>query len=395
MYLAYLLLVTGLTISTVAIYYSVIGMAAIFAAAPIPIYIMGTTLEIAKLVGASWLKAFWVRAPRFIKLYMVMAIVVLMTITSIGIFGFLSKAHLDQNIVSGNVIDKVSILDEKIKTQRDNIDTARKALTQMDVAVDQTMERSTNVKGSNRAVQIRRSQAKERTLIQNEISTAQLEISKLTEEKAPFARDLRKVEAEVGPIKYIAALIYGDNPSQNILEKAVTWVIIMIVVVFDPLAVVMLLAAQMTFVWATEDKKSIAADQPLGAYISDTELWDLYDSTDIIDEEHTIINDLNVSEDFDISKKPAIIEELDITEETDISGDIANQSSRLRPIDQLYKEYADNQFADIIVDSIQEPELDNFIKESKVKPRFNNYSYDKLKYFAERIIEIKPNYNKR
>lgn len=395
MYLAYLLLVTGLTISTVAIYYSVIGMAAIFAAAPIPIYIMGTTLEIAKLVGASWLKAYWVRAPRLIKLYMVMAIVVLMTITSIGIFGFLSKAHLDQNIVSGNVIDKVSILDEKIKTQRDNIDTARKALTQMDVAVDQTMERSTNVKGSNRAVQIRRSQAKERTLIQNEISTAQLEISKLTEEKTPFARDLRKVEAEVGPIKYIAALIYGDNPSQNILEKAVTWVIIMIVVVFDPLAVVMLLAAQMTFVWATEDKKSIAADQPLGAYISDAEIWDLYDSNDILDKEPTIINDLNVSEDFDISKKPAIIEELDITEETDISSDIANQSSRLRPIDRLYKEYADNQFADIIVDSIQEPELDNFIKESKVKPRFNNYSHDKLKYFAERIIEIKPNYNKR
>lgn len=255
MILAWLLLLTGLTISAVAIYYSVVGLAAIFAAAAIPIYIMGSALEVAKLVCASWLKANWERVPRLMKTYMTIAVVVLMFITSMGIFGFLSKAHLDQSIISGDVVDKVAILDEKIKTQRDNIEAARKALRQMDESVDQTMARSSNEQGADKAANLRRSQQRERTRLQTDISTAQKEIAKLNEERAPIAKDLRKVEAEVGPIKYIAKLIYGDNPDANLLEKAVTWVIIVIVFVFDPLAVIMLLAAQMTFQWHREQKQ--------------------------------------------------------------------------------------------------------------------------------------------
>ena len=249
MTLAWLLLLTGLTISAVAIYYSVIGLAAIFAAAAIPVYIMGTTLEVAKLVCATWLKANWERIPVLMKLYMTTAVVVLMIITSMGIFGFLSKAHLDNNLIGGDVVDKVAIIDEKIKTQRDNIETSRKALLQMDAQVDQILGRSADEKGAERAVQIRRNQAKERTRLQSEISASQSQITKLNEERAPIAKDLRKVEAEVGPIKYIAKLVYGDDPDANLLEKAVTWVIIVIVIVFDPLAVIMLLAAQMTFQW--------------------------------------------------------------------------------------------------------------------------------------------------
>jgi hypothetical protein len=249
MILAWLLLLTGLTISAVAIYYSVVGLTAIFAAAAIPIVVMGTTLELAKLVCASWLKANWERIPILMKTYMTVAVVVLMLITSMGIFGFLSKAHLDNNLISGDVVDKVAILDEKIKTQRDNIEAARKALIQMDSAVDQTMARSTTEQGADKAANLRRAQSRERGVLQNEISKAQGVIAKLNEERAPIAKDLRKVEAEVGPIKYIAKLIYGDDPTENILEKAVTWVIITIVIVFDPLAVIMLLAAQMTFGW--------------------------------------------------------------------------------------------------------------------------------------------------
>jgi hypothetical protein len=261
MILAWLLLLTGLTISAVAIYYSVVGLAAIFAAAAIPIYIMGSALEVAKLVCASWLKANWERVPRLMKTYMTIAVVVLMFITSMGIFGFLSKAHLDQSIVSGDVVDKVAILDEKIKTQKDNIEAARKALRQMDEAVDQTMARSTDEKGADKAAALRRNQARERTNLQNDIAKAQKAIAALNEERAPIAKDLRKVEAEVGPIKYIAKLIYGDNPDANLLEKAVTWVIIVIVFVFDPLAVIMLLAAQMTFQWAREQKtEEMASD---------------------------------------------------------------------------------------------------------------------------------------
>jgi hypothetical protein len=257
MILASLLLLTGLVISGVAIYYSVIGLAAIFAAATIPIYIMGGSLEIAKLVCASWLKANWERAPNFIRSYMLVAIIVLMFITSMGIFGFLSKAHTDQTLVSGDVTSKIAIYDEKIKTAKDNIDANRKALKQMDEAVDQVMGRSQDEKGADKAVSIRRGQQKERTRLQSEITAEQKTISQLSEERAPIAAEVRKVEAEVGPIKYIAAFVYGDNPDANLLEKAVTWVIILIVVVFDPLAVIMLLAAQMTFGWLKEEKLKV------------------------------------------------------------------------------------------------------------------------------------------
>ena len=257
MILAWLLLLTGLLISAVAIYYSVIGLAAIFAAATIPIYIMGGSLEVAKLVCASWLKANWDRAPRFMKYYMITAVIVLMVITSMGIFGFLSKAHTDQSLVSGDVQSKIAVYDEKIKTSKDNIEANRKALRQMDEAVDQSMARSTDERGANRAVSIRQSQQRERVRLQTEITAEQKNIAKLNEERAPIAAEVRKVEAEVGPIKYIAAFIYGDNPDANILEKAVTWVIIMIVVVFDPLAVIMLLAAQMTFGWRKEEEEQL------------------------------------------------------------------------------------------------------------------------------------------
>jgi hypothetical protein len=250
-----LLALAGLTLSAVAIYYSVIGLTAVFAAAFWPIVVMGTTLELSKLVAASWLKAYWTQIPRAMKIYMSTAVVVLMIITSMGIFGFLSKAHLDQNIVSGDVQSKIAIYDEKIKTAKENIDANRKALKQMDEAVDQVMGRSSDEKGAEKAVAIRRSQAKERARLQSEIATEQKTIAALSEERAPIAAEVRKVEAEVGPIKYIAKLIYGDNPDANLLEKAVTWVIMIIVFVFDPLAVLMLLGAQMTWKWHRERKE--------------------------------------------------------------------------------------------------------------------------------------------
>ena len=255
MILAYLLLLTGLTISAVAIYYSVVGLTAIFSAAAIPIIIMGSALEVGKLVCASWLKQNWERAPRFMKYYMVTAVIVLMLITSMGIFGFLSKAHNDQTLVSGDVGSKIAVYDEKIKTSKDNIDANRKALKQMDEAVDQVMGRSQDEKGADKAVAIRRGQQKERARLQAEITAEQKTISQLSEERAPIAAEVRKVEAEVGPIKYIAAFIYGTTPDESMLEKAVTWIIILIVIVFDPLAVIMLLAAQMTFSWKKEKEE--------------------------------------------------------------------------------------------------------------------------------------------
>ena len=259
MILAWLLLLTGLTISAVAIYYSVVGLAAIFSAAVIPIIVMGSALEVAKLVCASWLKANWSQAPRLMKVYMTVAVIVLMLITSMGIFGFLSKAHSDQSLVSGDVLSRINIYDEKIKTSKDNIDANRKALKQMDESVDQVMARSSSETGADKAVGLRRSQQKERARLQSEIQAEQKTISGLNEQAAPIRAEVRKVEAEVGPLKYIAAFVYGET-DETVLEKAVTWVIITIIVVFDPLAVIMLLAAQMTFGWKKEHTSGLVKD---------------------------------------------------------------------------------------------------------------------------------------
>jgi len=255
MILAYLLLLTGLTISAVAIYYSVVGLTAIFSAAVIPIIIMGSALEVGKLVCASWLKANWERVPRFMKIYMSIAVVVLMLITSMGIFGFLSKAHNDQNLVSGDVQSKIAIFDEKIKTARENIEADRKQLKQMDEAVDQIMGRSSDEKGADKANAVRKSQQKDRVSLAKDIEAQQKLIASLNDQAAPIRAEVRKVDAEVGPIKYIAAFIYGTTPDASMLERAVTWIIILIVIVFDPLAVIMLLGAQMTFGWAQEQKE--------------------------------------------------------------------------------------------------------------------------------------------
>ena len=288
--LAYLTLLCGLTISAVAIWYSVAGLVAIFAAAVIPIIVMGTVLEVSKLVATIWLKWNWKRAPLLIKTYLLTAIAVLMLMTSMGIFGFLSKAHLDQAVPTGDVVSKVALIDEKIKTERDNIETARKALAQMDAQVDQVLGRTADARGAERAVQIRRNQAKERTALQADIAKAQTSIAKLNEERAPISAELRQVEAKVGPIKYIASLIYGDNPEENLLERAVRWVIIVIVLVFDPLAIVMLLASQHSFQWFRQEDEQKEDEQKEK---DTTEDDSPPEPTDVVDTETPTVTDSN------------------------------------------------------------------------------------------------------
>ena len=262
MILALLTFFTGIAISSIAIYYSVLGLTSIFAAAYIPIVVMGTVLEVSKLVTAWWLKANWQRAPYSLKSYLSLAVVVLMLITSMGIFGFLSKAHSDQGLVSGDVAAKIAVYDEKIKTAKENIEANRKQLKQMDDAVDQIMGRSTSEQGADKSNAVRRSQQRDRAALAKDIEANQKLIASLNEERAPIAAEVRKVEAEVGPIKYIAALIYGDNPDANLLEKSVVWVILTIVFVFDPLAVLLLLASQMSFQWLKEDPKDTPPEEP-------------------------------------------------------------------------------------------------------------------------------------
>jgi hypothetical protein len=253
MFLSYFTLFVALSLSAVAAWYSIIGLTAIFAAAVVPIIIMGGILEVAKITITVWLHEYWHRCRLLMKLYLVPAVALLMIITSMGIFGFLSKAHLDQAVPTGDVQAQVALLDEKITTQRDNIETARTALKQMDSQVNELLTRSVDDRGAERAVQIRRQQARERAALQADIAKSQAEIAALNQQRAPIAAELRKVEAEVGPIKYIAALIYGDDPDANLLEKAVRWVIILLVVVFDPLAIMMVLAATESLKWRREN----------------------------------------------------------------------------------------------------------------------------------------------
>jgi hypothetical protein len=263
-FLAYLALFSGITLSIVAEYYSILGLTSIFSAAVIPVIIMGIVLGIGKVSATLWLKQNWTIAPWTIRVYLISAITVLMLITSLGVFGFLSKAHSDQSLVSGDVQSKIAIYDEKIKTARDNIDANRTALKQMDEAVDQIMGRSQDEKGADKAVGLRRSQQKERVRLQSEIAAEQKTIASLNEERAPIAADVRKVEAEVGPIKYIAQFVYGET-SEGLLEKAVTWAIILIVVVFDPLAVILLLSSQISFQnFREREKELVEGNSPRG-----------------------------------------------------------------------------------------------------------------------------------
>jgi hypothetical protein len=262
--MAFLLFFTAFVLSGIAAYYSVIGLIAIFSAAVIPVAIMGGSLEAAKLVVASWLYRYWKSIPFLMKAYFTSALVILMLITSMGIFGFLSKAHSDQSLVSGDVTAKIAVYDEKIKTAKENIDANRKALKQMDEAVDQVMGRSTDEKGADKAVALRRAQQKERGRLIAEIETYQKTVSSLNEARAPIAAEVRKVEAEVGPIKYIAAMIYGDNPDENSLERSVRWLIILLIAVFDPLAVLMLIAANLTMIKQKEWREKPAYEKDDG-----------------------------------------------------------------------------------------------------------------------------------
>lgn len=260
MFLSYLTLFIALCLSAVAAFYSIAGLTAIFAAAVIPIIIMGGILEVAKIVTTLWLHEYWRQAKLSLKLYLVPAVAVLMLMTSMGIFGFLSKAHLDQTVPAGDVSAQVSLFDEKIKNERDTIANARTLLNQLDKAVNDigsAPDREVNgrvISSAERALTVRRQQARDREALSKTIEAAQARIVKLQEERAPIASQARKVEAEVGPIKYVAALIYGDNPDTNTLEKAVRWVIIMIVVVFDPLAIMLLLAATESLGWSRKKK---------------------------------------------------------------------------------------------------------------------------------------------
>ena len=253
MIFAIMILLTALLLSSVAAVYSVTGLIAIFPGSEWAIIIMGGTLEVSKIAATVWLHKYWHRATIQFKLYLVPAIAVLMIITSMGIFGYLSASHLAQGLPSGDIMAQVQLLDDKIKTELYNIEANKKTLQQLDSQVDQLLSRTDSERGATHAVKIRSQQVDERRLLQESVAQSQKTVAQLQNERLPIAMQVRKVEAEIGPVKYIAALMYGDNPDSNTLEHAVRWVIILLIIVFDPLAIVLILVADQTMTWSKED----------------------------------------------------------------------------------------------------------------------------------------------
>ena len=254
MILALSTLAVALSISAVAAYYSIVGLMAIFSASALSIAVMGIVLEIGKLITASWLYQNWKRVPFLLKSYLTIAVIILMFITSMGIFGYLSKAHIDQGSGTSELYVKVERLDNRITSERKIITRAEKQLSALDSALDKYLELGAVSKGLKK----REDQEQERNALIDNINNAQGRIDKLLDEKSEYKLQINSFEVEIGPLKYISALVYGDE-ALDYIDTAVRAVILILVFVFDPLAVLLIIAANISFAEYNEKRKRALA----------------------------------------------------------------------------------------------------------------------------------------
>ena len=252
MLIAVITLLTALAISAVAAFYSIVGLMAIFSASATSIAVMGVVLEIGKLVTATWLYHNWIKVPRLLKYYLTSAVVVLMFITSMGIFGYLSKAHIEQTTIASDFTIQVKEIESQIQRQYKDIKRSEKQLT----LLDQALEKYTELGAVTKGLKARKDQEGERNELNSQITIATDTIAELTKKKFTLQSDQNKLESEVGPIKYIAELIYGDS-SSTIIEDAVRVVILTLVFVFDPLAVLLVISANISITEYYERRKKL------------------------------------------------------------------------------------------------------------------------------------------
>ena len=242
MFLTILTFLSAISISIIAAGYSIVGLATLFAGAVVPIILMGSALEVGKLVAASWLYHNWNSdVPRLLKSYLFIAIIVLVFITSLGIFGFLSKAHLDQVKPTSSNNIKIELLDNQIKSQEIIIERSQNTLTLLDKALEVYIDKEYVTRG----LKERKKQKPERDALTLSINEASDKIAELSDKKGSLKLEQDKIEAEVGPIKYVAELIYGEN-AKDMFDHAVRVVILILIFVFDPLAVLLLIAANIS-----------------------------------------------------------------------------------------------------------------------------------------------------
>ena len=242
MFLTLVTFISAISISLIAAGYSILGLATLFAGAYVPIIAMGSALEVGKLVAASWLYHNWRRnIPKSLKAYLFTSIIVLIFITSVGIFGFLSKAHLDQVKPTAGNTEQIALIDKKIRQEEKIIERAEKTLAQLDKALDVYIDKEY----VSRGLKERNKQKEERDLLNKSIDEALAKIADLNNSKSSINIEQLKLEADVGPLKYVAELIYGDNAKDH-FDSAVRIIILILIFVFDPLAVLLLIAANIS-----------------------------------------------------------------------------------------------------------------------------------------------------
>tara|TARA_B100001059_G_scaffold183843_1_gene185312 strand:+ start:3180 stop:4103 length:924 start_codon:yes stop_codon:yes gene_type:complete len=242
MFLTLITFISAISISLIAAGYSILGLATLFAGAYVPIIAMGSALEVGKLVAASWLYHNWrSNIPKSLKAYLFTSIIVLIFITSIGIFGFLSKAHLDQVKPTAGNTEQIELIDKKIRQEEKIIERAERTLAQLDKALDVYIDKEFVTRG----LKERKKQKEERDLLNKSIDEAMEKITNLNNSKSSINIEQLKLEADVGPLKYVAELIYGDNASDH-FDSAVRIIILILIFVFDPLAVLLLIAANIS-----------------------------------------------------------------------------------------------------------------------------------------------------
>ncbi len=246
-----LLMLAALAITSVAGYFSILGLMAIFPASPIAVAAMGGSLEFAKLVTASWVYRNWKTANKLLKTYFTIAIVVLSFITSIGVFGYLSGAHIEHTTVGGSAQIKIEQLESKKASAERRLKNAQTSLD--------TLDRLTTAEDVLDANFIRNRQKRERASLNKEIEGATADIETIETDLIPLKTENLKLEAEVGPIKYIAELFYGSGDTATI-DKAVRLMIIVLIFVFDPLAILLVIAANISILSLTKKEEAGIVD---------------------------------------------------------------------------------------------------------------------------------------
>jgi hypothetical protein len=234
----WLTLFTSLTLAATAAYFSIVGLMTIFSGAALSIAFMASVLEFGKIVSAAWLHYEWDRINNLVRAYFTTAVIVLMLITSMGIFGYLSKAHIDASVTSDSYSLEASIVDKRLEGKQLQLDNLTGRLESLDYVLQTSQPKDRNY--------VNKVQTTERNEINAEIDILVDEIVALNEQKMPILRQQLDQEAELGPVKYIADMIYGDD-AESYYDNAVRWIILTIIFVFDPLAIMLLIVSTAAF----------------------------------------------------------------------------------------------------------------------------------------------------